>query len=283
MKISLFSQYGALNSQPVFDNFEKGAKKLGHLVVRNDTSGDIFVIWSVLWDGRMKPNQEIWNLAKKQRKKLIILEVGGLIRGTTWRIGLDHVNNLAKFSINQEFDIDRPKKLGIHLKEPQQKGEKILIFGQNSKSQQWSYRPRPEIWLRNLVMDIKKHSDRKIVFRPHPRNFEWVQFLPNLGIDIHIPIKIQGSYDDFNHNDDLQNAFCVFSPCSNPGIQAALAGIPVFTDSDSLAYDISNKKLENLSDPKLPDRKEWLVKICHTEWLLEEIETGLPLQRILDI
>lgn len=283
MKFSLFTQYGALNSQPVFASFEQGVKKLGHQTVKNDLNADILVIWSVLWHGRMKSNIEIWKFAKKEKKNLIVLEVGGLIRGKTWRIGLNHINNLANFGKNSELDQDRPEKLKIFLESKRTPGENIIIFGQNSKSEQWSNRPRPEFWLNYLVKSIKNYSDKKIVFRPHPRDYEWVQFLPNLGIDIHIPRKVEGTYDDFDHSKDFVNAYCVFSPSSNPGIQAAIAGIPVFTDTDSLAYSVSNKSLENLINPELPDRKKWLIQICHTEWTLEEIELGIPIKRILDI
>ena len=59
MKISLFTQFGALNSRPVFDAFSQGCQKHGLRVVENDTDAEIFVIWSVLWHGRMKANQKI--------------------------------------------------------------------------------------------------------------------------------------------------------------------------------------------------------------------------------
>ena len=65
MKLSIFPQYGALNSRPVFAAFVTGSRKLGHTVVENSLDADCYVIWSVLWHGRMKNNQEIWKLAKK--------------------------------------------------------------------------------------------------------------------------------------------------------------------------------------------------------------------------
>lgn len=281
MKISLFTQYGALNSVPIFDAFEAGAKKIGLNTVRNNLDAEILVIWSVLWAGRMKGNQEIWNLAKKEGKKLVIIEVGGLIRETTWRIGLEHINNLGKFSLNEPLDSNRPQKLGIFIKNTQNLGEKIIICGQHTKSEQWSTRPKPEQWVTTLVNNIRLYTDRKILFRPHPRDFEWCQFLPNLGIEVKIPKKISGTYDNFDLMEDFKNAYSVISPCSNPGIIAAIEGIPIFTDLDSLAYPVSNKKLENLQNPQLYDRTEWLIKLCHTEWTVEEISNGDPLRRLL--
>lgn len=78
MKFSLFTQYGAMNSQPVFQSLEKGLDKLGHKIVKNDKQADVLVIWSVLWHGRMKSNQEIWNFAHRHQIPILVLEVGGL-------------------------------------------------------------------------------------------------------------------------------------------------------------------------------------------------------------
>ena len=280
MKLSIFPAYGALNSTPIFQAFRRGAEKLGHSVVEHDLTADVFVIWSVLWNGRMKPNQEIWNLAKNTGKKILILEVGGLVRGTTWRIGLNHINGNGIFGNDKNLDNVRSQKLGIFLKNWKNSGEHVLICGQHSKSEQWQSRPLPEIWIKNLVDDVKKYTDRKIVFRPHPRDFEWCQKIKNIEFEIKIPQKISGTYDDFDHDNDFKNAWCVINPSSNTGILAAIAGIPVFCENDSLAYPVSTKNLEKIETPDMPDRSTWLEKVCHTEWTVEEIEQGIPLERI---
>lgn len=281
MKLSIFPQYGALNSRPIFDAFATGARKYGHEVVENDQTADMFVIWSVLWSGRMKNNQNLWNLAKKTGKKIIVLEVGGLHRGQTWRVGLNHINNLGTFYHSEIFDRSRPQKLGIFLKSRQTTGKNILICGQHHMSEQWSRRPPPETWLRQTVNTIKKYSDRPIVFRPHPRDTVWVKNIGKLDINVSMPNKVLGTYDDFNHATDFKDAWCVVNPCSNTGIQAAIAGIPIFTDSDSLAYEVSNKNFDKLDNPDLPDRAEWLVKLSHTEWTIQELLEGFPQSQIL--
>ena len=84
MKFGLWTQYGALNSKPVFEALEKGLTNLGHTVVFNTDDCDIPVIWSVLWNGRMAPNKKIFDTARSQGKDVMVLEVGGLKRGTTW-------------------------------------------------------------------------------------------------------------------------------------------------------------------------------------------------------
>ena len=60
MKFSLFRDYGAQNSKPVFDAFADSLSSNGHVVVDNTYDCDVGVIWSVLWNGRMAPNKKIW-------------------------------------------------------------------------------------------------------------------------------------------------------------------------------------------------------------------------------
>jgi hypothetical protein len=66
---------------------------------------------------------------------------------------------------------------------------------------------------------------------------------------------------------------------SGPAVQAAIAGVPIICDSSSLAYPVSDK-FENIENIALPDRQEWFLKLCHTEWTVEEIAQGIPLQRL---
>ena len=44
MKFSLWTQYGAMNSKPVFNAFEKSLKDAGHSVVHNNNNADVNVI-----------------------------------------------------------------------------------------------------------------------------------------------------------------------------------------------------------------------------------------------
>lgn len=275
MRFRLYREYGALNSPAIFDKFENGLKALGHQVV-NDNE-DVAVIWSVLWNGRMLRNQEIFRQAKIKKKPIIIIEVGNLRRNVTWRICLDHINGQGKFGNNENLDFDRPKKLGVTLK-PANKLRKseILIATQHQKSLQWENMPSMADWTLKTIEQIRKYTDRKIIIRPHPRS-------PMPGIEhefINVirqaPVQIKGSYDDF----DIDYSYhCVINHNSGPPILAAINGTPVITGETSLAFPVSCK-IENIENPYLPEREEWLTKLSHCEWTVEEIEKGIPLQRL---
>jgi hypothetical protein len=273
MRFRLYREYGALNSGPIFDAFAAGLRKLGH--TETTTNEDVVVIWSVLWKGRMKPNEKIYRTALKNNKPVIIIEVGNLRRGNTWRISLGHVNSLGEFGNNDNLDVARPKKLGVNLQNfTSKRRPEILLCGQLSDSLQWQGMPSIKQWVSNTVSILSEYTDRKIVFRPHPRQVIGSNFA---GLSLEIPRKIPNSYDDFAIN---YNYHCVINHNSGPTVQAAIAGTPIVCDPSGLAWPVS-AKIENIDNPVLADRDDWFLKLCHTEWTVDEIQNGVPLERLL--
>jgi hypothetical protein len=273
MKFRLYREFGALNSKPVFDAFETGLKSLGHESVNEQE--DVSVIWSVLWQGRMARNRKIYQACQENNKPIIIIEVGNFFRGKTWRVSLDNVNGLGNFANSENLDVSRSSKLGIDLKNEQRfRKPEILLATQHYHSLQWEGLPATEVWLRKKVIEIQQYTDRKIIVRPHPRTHLNLS-IPK--IQIEIPRKIHGSYDDY---DITYNYHCIVNHNSGPGIQAALNGVPVTCDSSSLAYPVSDD-IKNIENPILQNREEWFLKLCHTEWTVEEISSGEVLSRLL--
>ena len=115
MKINVIKKFGPLNSAPVFDAFIKSLQASGEKVLINASEKcDVAVIWSVLWYGRMAPNKTVWDEAQRQGKPVIVLEVGGIKRGTTWKVGLNGINREANFGPKGN-NFHRCAKLGISL------------------------------------------------------------------------------------------------------------------------------------------------------------------------
>ena len=273
MRFKLYRQYGALNSQPIFDAFAQGAQSLGHSMV--DEHEDVAVIWSVLWSGRMSPNREVYYQCRNIKKPVIIIEVGNLRRNHTWRISLNHINNLGEFANNSDLDADRPKKLGVDLRDRRSDQRlDILIACQHSHSLQWEGMPPMKTWVENTVKQIRAKSQRKIIVRPHPRSLFDVD-IP--GVTLERPRLISGSYDDF---DIFYNYHCVINHNSGPAVQAAIQGVPVLCDSTSLASDLSIT-WDQIETPVMPKRDEWFLRLCHTEWTVDEISRGIPLARLI--
>jgi len=281
MKFNLWTQYGALNSKPVFDAFSEGAKSLGHEVGYNTDHG-IDVIWSILFNGRMAGNRSIWQQNQKQKKPTIVLEVGGIKRGTTWKVGLNGINRDAYFGDDNNDD-SRKHLLGLLEKPWRTNGEYILIAGQHDKSLQWQGMPRMSNWFLNTYDEIRKHTDRPIIFRPHPRcRLEHIE----RGLK-HVyrqePQHVNGTYDSFDMGFD--NIHCTVSYSSNPGIHSVIEGVPAFVSTHSLAYDVANDIdfLHDIESPIEPDRTQWLNDYAWTEFTIDEISQGIPLKRLTTV
>ena len=278
MKFSLWTNNGALNSKPVFEAFATGANLLGHTVAYNDVHADVDVIWSVLWHGRMSPNKEIWDKAQKENRPVIVLEVGGINRGTTWKVGLNGINRDAYFG-GLHNNSSRADALGLLLK-PWRNNENgpIVIACQHSASEQWRQQKRPGTWVFEAIQEIRKHTEKEVIIRPHPRcRVDGIQHEFN-NVRIQEPMKIPGTYDDFDFK--IEDAYAVVNWSSNPATHAILEGIPVFVGPSSLAYEVGNPDYTTINNPLKPDRTQWLNDIAHTEWTIDEISAGLPLKRL---
>ena len=275
MKFSLWTDYGAGNSRPIFDAFAAGCIHHGIDVVYNDPSADVNVIWSILFNGRMAPNQSVWD----QSKPTIVLEVGGINRGTTWKVGLNGINRDAYFGDTGNDD-SRARLLGLNLKPWNKEGKHILLCGQHDKSLQWRNMPPMSNWFLNTYDEIRKHTDRPIIFRPHPRcRLEHIERGLRY-VERQEPNHIANTYDDFDMGFD--NVWATISYSSNPGIHSCINGIPAFVSPSSLAYNVANDIdfLHNIEQPLTPDRTQWLNDYAHTEWTVEEISQGLPLKHL---
>lgn len=263
MIISLFTAHGANNSKPVFDAVEYSLKELGHTVVHNSKDADMYVIWSVLWQGKMHLNYEIYH--NLQGIPVMVLEVGMLKRNVTWRVRTTLPETYTK----------RSHLLGVSLKPWTNNGKYILICGQNPYSENWRNMPPMEEWLRNTMKAIREYSSRPVIYRPHPRFLQQYH-----GIVTQFPKHIHGTYDDFDFEKALSNVWCVVNPSSNTGSQAIINGIPAIVNPNSMAYDMTTL-IENIKTPNRPDREEWFERLCNTEYTIDELRNPDIIQKIL--
>jgi hypothetical protein len=287
MIFCLYTDYGALNSKPVFEAFAKSVIDAGHTVIYNEPyrvmshyeNYDVAVIWSVLWNGRMAQNKTVWEQNRMLNKPVIVLEVGGINRGTTWKVGLNGINRTAYFG-DKDNDSTRADSLGLVCKPWRSNGNYVLICGQHDKSLQWQDMPSMSNWFLNTYDEIRKYTDRPIIFRPHPRcRLEHIE----RGLKHVIrqePKQIANTYDDFDMG--FNNVHCTISYSSNPGIHSIIAGVPSFVSTHSLAYPVANdiNFLHDIENPVMPDRTQWLNDYAHTEYTVDEISQGLPLKHL---
>jgi hypothetical protein len=273
--IAYFPNQCALNSRPVMAAVLDVLQGAGILTQENSMDSDAAIIWSVLWNGKMQANKAVYEHYRAQVKPVIIIEIGALYRGTTWKIAVNNITADGYYGHTENLDWDRPRKLGISQAVTAFHRPEILIAAQHQHSLQVADLPSIEAWIYKQIVRIKQFSDRPIVVRSHPRSTLNIRLLPS-DIVFEEPNPLTNTYDSFDMHFDCH---AVVNYNSGTGIQAAISGTRPIVDMSSLAYPVSVSYAE-LEQPYLIDRDRWLVEICHTEYTLNEIQQGTWLKRI---
>jgi hypothetical protein len=133
-------------------------------------------------------------------------------------------------------------------------GEHILVCGQRGIGSQMM--ASPPKWAERVGAKLKGLTDRNVIVRPHPGKGEGS-----------IPLIA-----------DLAEAHCcvVWSSCA--GLQALLAGIPVFYGAPRWIAQESALPLSgaNIEQPYLGDRSRGLAAAASNQWSLAQIRAGEP-------
>jgi hypothetical protein len=250
----------------------------GHVCVENSLDADAAVIWSVLWAGRMAGNQAVWNHYREQGRPVIVVDIGALYRGETWKIALNTVTANGYYGHLERLDPDRPRRLGISLAINLSTNPRIVVAAQHARSLQVSGLSCTEDWITDQVCQLQQVTDRPIVIRPHPRSRLCKDRLAQLpkNVIIEHPQKLLNTYDSYNLAFDCH---AIVNYNSGPGIQAALAGTRPIVDRTSLAHPVGID-IKDIELPYTVDRDQWLTEICHTEYTLKEIEQGQWITRL---
>lgn len=273
--IAYFPSQCARNSGPVLRAVLDWFQAAGIQTQENNWHSDAVIIWSVLWHGRMAANQQVYQHYRQQGKPVIIIEVGALYRGQTWKVAVNNINASGYYGHTENLDWDRPKKLGVSLAMNFGNNPGILIAAQHGRSLQLEGVTSQESWIANVIQQLRQTTDRPIHIRPHPRHrLNWSQLPADVRIEQ--PVLRANTYDSFDIHFDYH---AVINYSSGPGIQAAIAGTRPIVDHSSLAYPVS-MNIKDIEQPYVIDRQQWLTEICHSEYTVDELKRGTWLKRI---
>ena len=135
-------------------------------------------------------------------------------------------------------------------------------------------------WTENTVNDIRKHTDRKIIIRPHPlyRKSSLHNTLKEKVLNVPDTHWQETDLlkDGFvSIQEQLQKAWCTVTYTSGSGIDAVINGIPnIACDTGSMVYDVSSKDIAEVENPYRGEKKEWTNRIAHCQWNVDEFESG---------
>ena len=135
-------------------------------------------------------------------------------------------------------------------------------------------------WTQDTVEQIRKHTNRKIIIRPHPlyRKSALHSKLKESVLataDVHWQEADVTKADFVPIAEQLKNAWCTVTYSSGTGIDAVINGIPnVACDTGSMVYDVSSRDIAEIENPYRGEKDLWSNKIAHCQWSIEEFESG---------
>ena len=275
--VAYFPLQAAGNSGPVMAAMLESLQHAGIHTEENSMTSDAVIIWSVLWSGRMTNNREVYQHYRSLGRPVIVIDIGSLHRGITWKVAIDNITAEGYYGHTQDLDWNRPSRLGVSLGTAERSGSHVVIAAQNSASLQVQDLESMESWIAQQVALIRAYTDRAIRIRQHPRSRLAVSKLP-ANVTVEFPRRVPNTYDSFDMQFDCH---AMVNLNSGPGIQAAVQGVRPMVHSSSLAHPVS-VSIQDIERPYDINRDQWLVEICHTEYTVEEISQGLWLKRLSD-
>ena len=234
--------------------------------VRNYEPSDVAVVFGTWKQAIEFSKYRGWIIKEQteQKKPVVIIDSGYIKRGMGehdyYACGLGGLNGRADFR-NHHSPADRFEALKVEIRPWREAGDVILLCGQVPWDASVDFTDH-QAWLEDAVERIKANTERPIVFRPHPK----AKIATPKGCTIR-------SKDGLG--EDLARAWAVVTFNSNAGVDAALAGIPVFVDDiGSMAYAVANRNLIHLDDPQMPDRSKWAANLAYCQWTPKEMREG---------
>ena len=146
---------------------------------------------------------------------------------------------------------------------PWQTGSCVIVAGMSDKGAE-AEGYEPSQWERWAIAEIRKHTDRPIVYRPKP-SWRGAPALDGAAFQVGVPLSKA-----------LQSAHAVVCHHSNVAVEAILAGVPAFVWG-GVAQEMGLQNLSRIETPHRPDdRQEWAHALAWTQWSVAELATARP-------
>jgi hypothetical protein len=215
--------------------------------------------------GQRGPAKEILTSYRALYVPALVIDAGYLRREANyWQVGWNGLNWLTPV----QCQADRWKALGLSMTKGRQEGNHVLICGQKAGDAQHNI--NPVRYAESTITELRRHTNRELVWRPHPGNSDRVN-----GAD-----RVSESQGNPLAN-DLVGAHCLVTHNSNSGHEALIAGVPVFCDSRAIYAECANIDLSQIERPKMPARSRYFYRLAYSQWTPDEMASGACLSHMM--
>jgi len=181
-----------------------------------------------------------------------------------YSLGIGGLNGRADFN-NQDRPSDRWLMHGVPRQpwKDRGQGKYVLVIGQ-VPGDMATRGVNLQQWYDSIIDAIRLHTNLPIYYRAHPQA---LRSQPSNGKCLVMP--------NIDLKDALADAAYVVTYNSNTGVEAAIAGVPVYTqDPGAMAWPIAAHTLESLFNFGFPDRSQWLYNLAYCQWSADELADG---------
>ncbi len=179
-------------------------------------------------------------------------------RGEFYRATL----NAVQHSGLGDSDSTRWKQLGLDIAPWRSGGRHILVCPQSELWHQWFMGDTPQAWADRVTQTLAQYTDRPVV----------VRFKPDIARE-----RVADAVAEAQRQlmEALDDCHAVVVHQSGVGVQAALAGVPVFALGPGAVSPMACADLSRIEEPLRPDdRLRWASVLADHQWTLAEINGG---------
>lgn len=209
-----------------------------------------------------------------EQGKAVYVDLGywGRRQGGRWagyhKISVNARHPTAYFQA-RKHDNRRAQLLGV-VPQAWKKGNHILLAGMGDKGAR-AEGFEPEMWERETIAEIRKHTHRQIIYRPKP-SWKRARPIPSVGF----------SPRTQDVAEVLNGAHCVVTHHSNVAVDGLVGGTPAFC-WHGVASLLSSQDLSQIESPLYPEgREQFVADLAWTQWSIAEMAKGLPWRHLKD-
>lgn len=137
----------------------------------------------------------------------------------------------------------------------------------------------PIEWLENKIEEVRQHTTRPMVIRPHPGKFDMSHFTRFQNPRRHISVIHP---EQSRLVDNLQSAHAAIFFNSSASVAAALEGVPVFVDDASaVTWAVAHHDIADIEQPRTFDRTQWVNDLAAAHWSDADGSSGKIYQHFL--
>lgn len=265
MRVSVNVLASSSHAKKVCNALAYGIKASGDAaVVRTDRDFNMDGFDAAVFWGFTTECQKLVSKCEQGGIPWVYVDMAYWLRTSHYKVTVNNRHPDAYF-MKRDMPHDRFKSFNLDIKPWAKNPDGPIVLAGMSGKAAWSWGYKAEDFERSIVDKLVRLTKRPIIYRPKPT---WPDYKPIPGTKL----SIGGDYSQL-----IANAHAVVSHHSNAGVDALVAGVPVFSRyGAALALGLHvDRELDRIETPAYPDgREQFAANLAYCQWSVDEMNNG---------